>query len=158
MPEWTFEEVCHQHHPRVVRSVFLMLGDQQEAQDVAQEAFVRAFERWEHVSGLDRPELWIQKVATNLALSSLRRRRRGVPFLQRIDDQVSETPLPDPDLRQALLGLAPAQRSVVVLRFYLDWSVAETARALGRREGTVRALTSQALARLREKVPEVSGE
>jgi DNA-directed RNA polymerase specialized sigma24 family protein len=56
----------------------------------------------------------------------------------------------DPGIRTALAGLPPAQRAAVVLRFYLDLSIDDTAQVLGKRPGTVRALTSQGVARLRE--------
>jgi RNA polymerase sigma factor (sigma-70 family) len=60
----------------------------------------------------------------------------------------------DQRLQDGLSSLTPAQRTVLVLRFYLDWSVADTAKVLGKKPGTVRALTSQGIARLRESVTE----
>jgi DNA-directed RNA polymerase specialized sigma24 family protein len=74
----------------------------------------------------------------------------GVPF-----PEVS-----DPELIRALLDLTHRQRSVVVLRFFLDWSVADVAEALGNKPGTVRALTAQGMERLRRVLrrEEVSGE
>jgi RNA polymerase sigma factor (sigma-70 family) len=53
------------------------------------------------------------------------------------------------DMLEALRSLTPSQRAAVTLRYYADWSVDEVARALGKRPGTVRALTSQAFTRLR---------
>lgn len=144
-----FEQLCRREYPAVVRTAYLITGDREEALDVAQEAFARAYERWRGVSRMDRPGAWVMRVAANLALSWRRRQRvrnrRPAPV-------VGTTPppeLPDPDLAAALLALTPAQRTAVVLRYYADLPVADVARALGKRPGTVRALTSQGLVRLR---------
>lgn len=156
MPEEPFEEFCRRLYPQVVSSMLFITGDRQEALDLAQETFARAFERWPSVRTLDRPDYWVHKVATRLAISSLRRRgRRPKPA---VATEVVENALPDDDVRQAVLALAPAQRSVIVLRFFLDWSVEDTAHALRKRPGTVKALTSQALDRLRLSVIPPDGE
>ena len=146
-----FEGFCRLEYARVVRLAYWMTGDHQESLDLAQEAFARAYERWRSVSSMGRPDAWVQRVAVNLALSA-RRRRRLLPRLraQAPDAMTPEPEAPDPELRRALLALTPAQRSAVVLRFYADRSVDETARDLDKRPGTVRALTSQGLSRLRE--------
>jgi RNA polymerase sigma factor (sigma-70 family) len=100
---------------------------------------------------MDRPDAWVQRVAVNLALTA-RRRRRLLPWLRaHAEDRVVPEPdVPDSRLRQALLSLTPSQRAAIVLRYYADRSVEETARDLGKRPGTVRALTAQGLARLRQ--------
>ncbi len=149
--ERSFDEFYLAMNGRVVRSVFLMVGDLEEAKDISQEVFARAFERWGVVGDLDRPEFWVYKVATNLSLSSLRRRRRASGRGDGLEP-VMELALPEPELRAAVLALPPAQRGVVVLRFFLDASVEETARVMHKRPGTVRALTFQAMTRLREAI------
>jgi RNA polymerase sigma-70 factor (sigma-E family) len=145
-----FEELWTKHFRSVARTAYLVTGDPQEAHDCAQEAFVRALQRWSKVGNLEKPEGWVHRVATNLAISSARRRRprRSIEV-----PAVTAGPEPsDDELRRALLLLTPAQRAVVALRFYLDWSVEEVADALGKAPGTVRALTHQAMQRLRESV------
>jgi RNA polymerase sigma-70 factor (sigma-E family) len=147
-----FDEFCRGHYTEVVRVAYLVTGDRQEALDVAQETFARAYERWGRVSTMENPVGWLMRVATNLSVSQRRRsnrRSRAVPPPQ----PVFETP-GDPAVEAALMKLTPAQRAVVVLRFYLDLSIEETARTLGKRAGTVRALTSQGVARLREQLGE----
>jgi RNA polymerase sigma-70 factor (sigma-E family) len=153
-----FERLCRDHYANVVRTAYLITDDLQEAHDIAQEAFARAFERWRTVSTLDRPEAWVHRVAANLAVSWWRRvrvrRSRPLP-----DAGVVEAPtMPDPALAQALRQLSPAQRTAVVLRFYADRSVEDVALALGKRPGTVRALTSQGVARLRVLLQEHDDE
>jgi RNA polymerase sigma-70 factor (ECF subfamily) len=147
-----FEEMCRDHYSEVVRVAFLVTGDRQGAFDVAQETFARAFEHWSQVSTMQNPVGWLMRVATNLALSD-RRRVRRVRRTEAPAEPVIDTP-GDPGLGAALAQLTPAQRVAVVLRYYLDLSIEETARTLGKRPGTVRALTSQGVARLREQLGE----
>ncbi|MDP9243053.1 MAG: SigE family RNA polymerase sigma factor [Actinomycetota bacterium] len=149
-----FESLCRQHYGSVVRTAYLITGDASEAVDLAQETFARAFERWDRVSTLDRPEAWLHRVVANLSRSWWRRR-----LLQRQRDRASEEVAPEPEvvdprLMEALRALPPAQRTAVVLRFYADRSIEEVAQTLGKRPGTVRALTSQAVARLRSSLDE----
>lgn len=148
MEDEGFAEMWQAHYGSVARSAYLVLGDREEASDVAQEAFARALQRWSEIQDLDRPEAWIHKVAVNLAVS----RRRTLLRRTRVRAETSFVREPDPprdDLAAALRSLTPAQRAVVALRFYLDWSVDDVASALGKRPGTVRALTHQAMERLR---------
>jgi RNA polymerase sigma-70 factor (ECF subfamily) len=152
-----FEELWRREYPRVLRTVYLVTADINEAADVTQEAFIRAYERAGSVLRLDKPGAWVQRVAINLAISWRRQRRRahGVPAPPAVS---SETDVPDPDLIAALQTLPPAQRAVIALRFYADQSVEDVARALRKRPGTVKALTHQAVARLREHLREVDHE
>ncbi|HEY7280089.1 MAG TPA: sigma-70 family RNA polymerase sigma factor [Actinomycetota bacterium] len=132
------------------RTAFLVTGDRQEAADVTQEAFARAYEHWRTVSRSDRPGAWVQRVAVNLALSWRRRQRLRSREVAVAPAQTVEPPeLPDPGLFAALRALPPQQRAAVVLRHWVDLSIEETARALGKKSGTVKALTSQGLANLR---------
>lgn len=145
-----FDRLCRDEYANLVRTAYLVTGDREEAADLAQEALARAFERWRVVSGLDRPGAWLQRVTANLAIS-WRRRQRFRSFGP-VRDRAEESPSAsaDVDLMHALSFLTPAQRAAVVLRYYADQSVDQVARALGKRPGTVRALTSQGLSRLRE--------
>ena len=149
--EEDFERLCRDEYPGVVRTSYLITGDREEAVDIAQEALTRAYERWRVVSELDRPAAWLQRVAANLALSWRRRRRyerrAEVDIAERADAMPMDSDL---ELMDALRFLSPAQRAVVVLRYYADQPVDQVARALQKKPGTVRALTSQAFARLRE--------
>jgi RNA polymerase sigma-70 factor (sigma-E family) len=153
-----FERFCRAEYGSVVRTAWLITGDREAAVDLAQEAFARAFERWASVSRLDRPGAWATRVVTNLALSWQRRRRREQRALASQAERwaVPVDPAPsDLDLLRALSRLTARQRTVIVLRYYADMPVAEVASALGRRPGTVRALTAQALAILRAWVSDL---
>lgn len=58
---------------RLVRYAYALTGNVSDAQDIAQEAFARAWQRWDSVRGYDCPEAWVRRVATNLATSRFRR-------------------------------------------------------------------------------------
>lgn len=148
-----FEKLCRDEFSALVRTAYLMTGDREEALDLAQEALARAYQRWNEVSRLDRPGAWLQRVVANLAITWRRRQRARARRLFHSPSQYDPPVTPDPELMSALRALSPAQRAAIVLRYYADYSVEEVARTLGKRPGTVRALVSQGLARLRELVP-----
>src|SRR5262245_43706329 len=121
-----FERFCREEYPHIVRTAYLITGDREEALDVAQEVFIRAYERWRFVSKMNRSGGWASRVAANLAISWRRRQR----LRRRHDDGGSDAVLaaldPEPrddDVMAALATLTPAQRAVVVLRFFADQSV-----------------------------------
>jgi RNA polymerase sigma factor (sigma-70 family) len=143
-----FELLWHREYPGIVRTAYLMTGSREDAADLAQDAFAVAWRRWEKVGTLDRPGAWVQVTVGKLALN-WRRRRRIYQSTRQPGYIIGEPELADPQLTRALRELPPAQRTVVVLRFYADQSVDQVAQGLGKRPGTVRALTSQAMTTLR---------
>jgi len=142
---------------QVVRGLALTIGDLDLATEAADEAMARAFERWGHVATLDNPGGWAYRVGLNWARSVLRRRRlRG----QELYD-LGNTELPsvaDPAVHQALADLDLKHRSVVVCRFFLDWSVEETAAALRTRPGTVKSRLHRATEQLRIRLAHLRPE
>jgi RNA polymerase sigma-70 factor (sigma-E family) len=152
-----FERLCEEEWPIVMRTAYLITGDRSEAEDLAQEALVRAYEHWSTVAALDKPQAWLQRVVVNLSLSWRRRldvRRRAVPERHAPMEQMPV----DHDLVEAVRALPPAMRAAIVLRYFADQSIEEVASALGRRPGTIRALTAQGVARLRDLEPGQLGE
>lgn len=148
-----FEQLCRDEYAAVARTAYLITGDREESLDLAQEALARAYERWRSVSQLDRPGAWVHRVVVNLAISW--RRKQKVRLTKLVSTTSASTPGPEPpdlELLTALRQLSPAQRAVVVLRYYTDQSIEDVAQALGKRPGTIRALASQGLARLRESL------
>lgn len=136
---------------RVRGSLVLFTGSREAGEELAQEAFVRACQHWEKVREMDSPGAWVQRVGMNLAISRGRRlRTEQRPHRRLRTEQVDahETPVDD-GLRDALLGLGPDERAVVVLRFYGDLSVAQVAAVLSIPEGTVKTRTRTGLAALR---------
>jgi RNA polymerase sigma-70 factor (ECF subfamily) len=151
-----FERLYEEAYQGVFRAAYLLTGSREEARDVAQETFARAFERWGHISKLANPEGWLHRVAVNLALS--RRRRQRIAGKKAPNAPVP-APAPsdngsDPNLMQALRSLPTAQRAAVVLRYFADQSIDQTAVSLGKPPGTIRSLTSQGTTRLRQLLEE----
>lgn len=149
---------CSEEFPRLVGALGLYVGDEAIAEELAQEALLRACRRWERVSQLDSPGGWTWRVARNLANSHLRRRqaeRRARARLSSRDQpgggaghEVAEAHA----VRRAVAGLPERQRRVLVLRYFLDWSVEATATEVGRSPDAVRSLTKRAVASLREEL------
>lgn len=149
---------CEAEWPRVVRVLWLHCGDIDIAEDSAQEAFARAIERWETVRAMDRPEHWVLRVALNFVTSVFRRRKverriHGIIAASGSDAPDSVELVDVEGVRAAILRLPPRQRAAFLLRHESGLPVREAAKVLGCAEGTVQALTFQAVRRLRELVP-----
>jgi RNA polymerase sigma-70 factor (ECF subfamily) len=139
--------------PRLVGQLYALTGDHSEAQDVVQEAFVRAWDRRSAMLAKGAPEAWIRTVAMRLAVSRWRRTRRWLELMRRHPPQ-NHAPGPEPEhtvLVAALRQLPEAQRRAVVLHHLCDMSLEEVAAETGAPVGTVKARLSRgraALARL----------
>ena len=136
----------------VVALLYSLTGSWPVAEDLAQEAFLRAFRSWDGVRGLDRPDLWVRTVAVNLSASRFRRMAAETRALGRLLARrapVSEE-LPEDDERfwAAVRRLPPRQAHAIALRYADDRSVAQIAEVMGCAEGTVKAHLSQGRAAL----------
>lgn len=135
------------------RVAYRLLGDREAAQDVAQEALTRAFVRWRRIEGYAEP--WVARVAANLALGQLRRRRPIQPRLEvdaRHSERATDGVLQRAVLADALARLPHRQRDVVVLRYLADLPEAEVAVLLGCAPGTVKSHAHRALGTLRTQL------
>jgi RNA polymerase sigma-70 factor (sigma-E family) len=147
------ELFCATEYPPVHGFLALYIGDAGVAAELAQDAFVRVCRDWSRVEHMERPGAWVHRVAVNLANSWFRRRRAERRAVQR----VASMPPPAgphgietaPAVRAALDELEPAVRAVIVLRYFADLTVAETAEVLGVPEGTVKTRTRRGLEELR---------
>jgi RNA polymerase sigma-70 factor (sigma-E family) len=148
-----FRAFAHAEYAQLVRTMALYCGDVRLGEQIAHDAFVRARERWDQVARMDAPGAWLHRVAVNLSNSWWRRQsaeRRAVGRAQSravIDDP------PNPDdalaVRAALRRLPARQREALVLRYFLDLTVAETAQRMGLGASAVTSLTHRAVAALR---------
>lgn len=144
---------CARDHRRLVGSLTLHCGDPHVAAELAQEALARVCADWRKVGQMDAPGAWLHRVAVNLASSHYRRRKAERGAVARFGLRQVEDHGPDPAgalaVRRAVAALPLRQRTALVLRYYSDLSVEQTAEAMGCAPGTVKSLTSQALASLR---------
>jgi len=144
---------CAREWPRLVGALRLAYGDQELAEDLAQEALEGACRRWRRVGAMDHPEAWVRRVAFNAAASSFRRSDAGRRAMRRHGPDAIETRAPDPELlavRDALASLDERPRTAIVLRYYLGMTPAEAGDAMGCSGQAVRNLTHRAIRRLRE--------
>jgi RNA polymerase sigma-70 factor (sigma-E family) len=139
--------------PAMVRLAYALTGDVGHAEDVAQAAFARAYASWGRVRGAGNPDAYVRRIVINEHRSRLRKHRVREELRGDLVDTIGVLQ-PGPEDSSALLdalnGLAPRQRAVVVLRYWLDLSEAETAAALNCSVGTVKSQASRALATLRK--------
>jgi RNA polymerase sigma factor (sigma-70 family) len=155
----TVEALWREHYARVVRTAFLMTSSIDDAEELAQDAFVAALAKWRKGSIEEYAEAWVHGVVRRRAISLLRKKKRGLLTASPPEEAVEGPREPlEAALLRAIAGLPPAQRRAVVLRYYLDYSVEDAARALGKRPGTVRALTSQGVTRLRQVLASMEKE
>ncbi len=148
-----FSAVYRDHRDRLVRALSISLQDDSLASEAVDEAFTRALHRWHVVGQFDEPHAWVYKTARNWAGSRFRRRRRDRKFAPKVarPDTV-DAPTGDPALAAALRDLPAEHRNVLVLRYYLDWSIAATADALEISPGTVKSRTNRALNELNRQL------
>ena len=137
---------------RTVACTYAMTGELTAAEDLAQEAYSRAWPRWTALKEYDDPGAWVRQVATRLAVSRWRRARTAVNFLAR--SKAPEPAAPPSEttvlLVTALRRLPEAQRRALVLHHLAELPVAEVARLEHCAEGTVKARLSRGRAALAE--------
>jgi RNA polymerase sigma-70 factor (sigma-E family) len=149
-----FEEFVRARSASLLRTAVLLAGGGQDAQDLLQQALWRTHRRWGQA--IEHPDAYVRRVLVNLAHDGRRRASRRVS--ETSYDGVTGPSFADSSLavieRDALVrglrALPARQRAALVLRFWDDLSVDETAAALGCTAGTVKSTTSKGLARLRE--------
>jgi RNA polymerase sigma-70 factor (ECF subfamily) len=154
-----WEPLVLAHQQAVFRFAYLLLGDADDAEDIAQDTFLRA---WNHLDQFDstRPlRPWLLSIAANLSRNRRRSAGRYLAALTRaFREQPKEIPIEASNVQtaeanqlwKAVQQLDPSDRQIVYLRYFLEISVADTAEALHIAEGTVKSRLSRALEKLRK--------
>lgn len=138
-----------------------LIGDRSMADDIAQEAFIAAFKRWDEVATLESPLAWVRRVVANKAVSLIRRRLSELRALTRIGslaDRPADGPDSDEDFWALVRSLPRRQAQVVALHYVSDMSVIEIAETLGCKEGSVKASLFKARQALLKKLSVPSEE
>jgi RNA polymerase sigma-70 factor (ECF subfamily) len=163
--ESAWRTLVEQHEGAVAAVVIGMLGSGDEADDVGQETFIRCYRAIGSFRGESSIRTWLQRIATNLSLNALKRRKRGLARFLDLDDAVEAMPQLQHDgaaehatmndvemVRAAVATLPDKHRPVVVLRMIEGYSTRETADLLGIPEGTVLSRLSRAMEQLKRQL------
>jgi RNA polymerase sigma-70 factor (sigma-E family) len=158
-----FVEFVRGRTPALLRSAYLMTGDQQHAEDLVQSALARTYLAWGRVAGLGSAEAYTRKVMYHLQVDRWRRKRFAEAPYEAIEvdpvtkaSDATDGAAARLDVARALARLTTKQRAVLVLRYFDDRTEADTAAVLGCSVGTVKSQTAKALARLRVLCPELA--
>ena len=144
-----FESLVAPYAQRLYRFLVVRLGDEREARDALQETLLAAWQGLPQLRERERPWAWLAGIAANKAADSARRR---VPVVPLRDAEERYEPDAAREVAAALAKLPAAAREVLLLRYLLRLSEAETAAVLGVRVGTVKSRASRARRLLREEL------
>jgi RNA polymerase sigma-70 factor (ECF subfamily) len=149
-----FEEFFRQEYPGLARALVLLVLDRQEAEELAQEAMARAYERWDRVRAMASPGGYVYRTAVNLNRRRLRhlavRARRR--FAGRRDAGVAAAPGLSLELAEAIEALSAGQREAFLLVEWVGMSSEEAGRILHIAPGSVRSRVSRAKESLRDRL------
>lgn len=159
-PAWT--ALMRQHQEPIFRYAYLLTGDAAEAEDIAQETFIRAYRALERFDSQRPMRPWLLRIAANLASNRRRSLGRYFAALQRTFQQERPTQQgveeqsrqanQAHEVWEAVRQLKPSDAQVIYLRYFLELSVDETAQALNVPAGTVKSRLHRASERLRQVI------
>lgn len=147
-----FEPFYREHYPAVVGLVYTLTGSRHGAEDIAQEAFLKAHRNWDEIARYQRPGGWVRVVAMNLGRSRLRRlgseTRALARFVGMATSAFPELEPPNEKFWAAVRSLPRRQREVVALHYLEDMSTADIATTLDIAQSSVKNSLAQARASL----------
>ncbi len=149
----SFEATMAPNYDGLVRRLAFIVGDAEEAKDLAQTAYLKALEAWPRFDGSD-PRGWLYTIGINLAISELRRRRLRFWRRRTSSTEPSWALRVDPDLWQAIDELDAPQRAALLLNVLDGYTQAEIASRLDVPSGTVASWLSRTKAHLRQRLGE----
>jgi RNA polymerase sigma factor (sigma-70 family) len=155
----SFEAFFESEHARLQRALFVLTGNEYEAEDLMQAAFVAIWERWDRVRKMEDPTGYLFRTAMNRHRSAMRRARTvaaralGGPSTADSFAQIDE----EDAVARGLAALPRRQRAALVLTELIGFDAPAAARILGVKDATVRSLASQARATLRRALEEENG-
>jgi len=159
-----YDELVRAHQEAAFRAAYLITHDAADAQDVAQEAFIRAFDALGRFDARRPFRPWLLRIATNLALNRLKASKRRQAMAERYGARAVETqdtPTIEANVLKRERGrrvwdaigrLKPDDQRLLVLRYFLELSEAELAQAFGVAAGTIKSRLHRALAKLRDVI------
>ncbi len=150
-----FSDFYSDHADPIYRALTVTLGDPVLAADATSEAMTRACQRWASVRDGSNPPGWVYRVGLNWSRSRWRKLRRERPLDHRLEVELPDLDTTATVVQEAVARLPLNQRSVVVLRFYLQWTPTEIAASLDIAVGTVKSRLHRGLAAMREDLADL---
>jgi RNA polymerase sigma-70 factor (sigma-E family) len=148
------------HALSLARLALLMLGDADAAQDVVQDAFFGLYRRWDNLASADAAPAYLRTSVLNGCRTALKRRSRPAIHAAAEPLESAEATIVHTEEQRAVLAavrrLPTRQREALVLRYYLDMTEDQAARAMGVSRGTVKSATSRAVAAVGRMLKEES--
>ncbi|HEX3298960.1 MAG TPA: SigE family RNA polymerase sigma factor [Actinomycetota bacterium] len=137
-----FEDFYRKEYRAVVGLAYALSGSRWAAEDLAQDAFLAAHDRWDRISGYDQPGAWVRRVVANRSVSAIRRRNTEAKTMARMAfgerPALAEIPNDAAEFWDAVRSLPRRQAQVVALHYLEDRPIAEIAEILGIAAGTVK--------------------
>jgi RNA polymerase sigma-70 factor (ECF subfamily) len=146
-----FEAAVRPHYAPLVRRLVLVVGVEADAEDLAQETCLKAYRSWSSFDGADLRG-WLYTIGLRLAFNHLRRRRRWLAALARMEPRHEWSDTVDPDLWEALRSLAPRVRAALLPNVVDGYTQTEVARILAAPPGTVASWISRGRTELRRRL------
>ncbi|GGA89776.1 RNA polymerase sigma factor [Ornithinibacillus halotolerans] len=159
--EKQIKELYEQHHHEIFSYIFIMIGDWQQARDLMQDTFVKAFMNHDRFRGDASPKTWLYQIARNVSIDYLRKKKPVAYYLDYYSPILSKQPTPDEVLQKkenveylylALFKLKKGYRDVIVLRKVNEFSIKETASILNWKESRVKTMLHRGLEALRKEL------
>jgi RNA polymerase sigma-70 factor (ECF subfamily) len=153
-----FEAFVHQYERQILNYLWRMTGNEQTAYDLSQETFLRAWQHFATIRAYDQPRAWLFRVASNLAISQLRKHPEPSIDISTLDEDESESTASDPivhfvesDLvRQILFALSPRRRAALILCEVYGFAAEEVAHVLGMTTGALKMMLSRGREQFRQ--------
>lgn len=147
-----FEVVVIKHENRLYRTALAITGSISDAEDIVQEAFLRAYEKAPEFESEEHEKAWLIRVTVNLCNSRLRSpwRKRIVPLLESYPASEPE----QHELLEQIITLSPKYRTVIHLFYYEGYSIKDISELTGQKESTVRSHLSRARQKLKSILKE----
>lgn len=168
MDNTELEKLYSEHFPRVYRTAFFVTGDHQMAEDVAQEAFFKAFTNLHKLQERKKFGSWINVIASNYAVDLIRKNKK-VFFTDNMETYSGEAHEDKPDenwekeesmqeVRDALSRLEPEEREILVLKYFNEMSIKDMAKMLNTPSGTVKSRLFRARDKVRILLQPMAGQ
>ena len=154
-----FSEFVELRSHALLRTAYLMVGDHQLAQDLLQEALIKTFIAWPRLRDPEKVDGYVRRTIVTTAISWRRRRSFHERPVDSLPDASGADEVESLATHRVLIahlrGLPPRQRAAIVLRYYEDLTVAQTADIMGCSDGAVKSHVSIGLGKLRERLGDI---